>query len=66
MSKQTYTDPLCACANCEWSGPLDALKPIKHYWSRVDEEDDVEPDGECPSCGCLAYQENEQYEEKQT
>lgn len=47
--------PACACANCDWRGPLADLKPIQRYWERVDEEDGAEPDGECPECGCLAY-----------
>jgi Zn finger protein HypA/HybF involved in hydrogenase expression len=51
----TPAEAQCECANCDWSGPQHDLRPIKHYWSRVDEADAVEPDGECPDCGCLAY-----------
>lgn len=43
------------CANCAWRGPLSALNDIKNYHERVDEDDEAEPDGECPECGCLAY-----------
>lgn len=45
----------CECANCDWRGPMSALKDIKRYHERVDPEDGVEPAGECPECGCLAY-----------
>lgn len=45
----------CECANCDWRGPLSSLNAIKRYHERVDPEDEAEPAGECPSCGCLAY-----------
>lgn len=53
MTKQ---DPLCECANCGKHSLLSALNPIKRYHERVDEDDEHEPDGECPSCGALAYE----------
>jgi hypothetical protein len=45
---------ICQCANCDWTG--EDVRPIKHYSERVDPDDDAEPAGECPECGCLAYE----------
>lgn len=42
------------CADCSWRGHINDVKPIRHYWERVDEDDDNEPAGECPECGSLA------------
>lgn len=44
-----------SCANCDWTGAESELRDIKDYSVRVDPEDECEPDGECPACGCLAY-----------
>lgn len=47
--------PLCKCDNCGHLAPRSELKDIQDYEQRVD-EDGTEPDGECPECGCLAYE----------
>jgi DNA-directed RNA polymerase subunit RPC12/RpoP len=43
------------CDNCSAILTTEELRTINRYWERVD-EDGVEPDGECPHCGCLAYE----------
>lgn len=42
------------CANCDWSGDIDDLKPIKDIHQRVAPGETM-PAGECPECGCLAH-----------
>lgn len=43
------------CDNCVRLWDFDELNNIQRYFERVD-EDGPDPDGECPSCGCLAYE----------
>lgn len=43
-----------SCDNCDWSGDIDDLKPIKDIYQRV-APGEVMPAGECPECGCLAH-----------
>lgn len=50
------TRKMYECANCAKQYGLDELGVILRYWERVAEEDEVEPDGECPECGALCYE----------
>jgi hypothetical protein len=45
----------CECANCSAIWDINELNEIKRYWERVDENDEYQPDGECPNCGSLCY-----------
>lgn len=51
--------PECApevkCDNCNWSGTADQTRPARDLWKRMDPGGPV-PAGECPVCGCFAYQ----------
>lgn len=47
-------EPQVACANCEWCGRVEDLKPARDLAQRLDPGGEV-PAGECPKCGCLAY-----------
>ena len=46
---------LYACADCSWTGPYADLQDIESIWERVDAGGPV-PNGECPECRALAYQ----------
>jgi hypothetical protein len=50
-------EPPSCCAKCDNCGAVQyvrELKPVKHYWERVDDGGET-PAGECMFCGCLAY-----------
>lgn len=49
------TQKMYECANCAKRFGLDELQPILKYWERV-EAGESEPDGECPECGALCYE----------
>lgn len=42
------------CANCDWTGDTELLKPIADIHQRVAPGETM-PAGECPECGCLAH-----------
>lgn len=44
----------CFCANCDWQGDVDQVKPIQDITQRIDPGGTV-PAGECPECGALCY-----------
>lgn len=50
------------CDNCMWNGDVGELNPIKDLEARLD-PGGVVPAGECPECGCLAYETEEDDEE---
>lgn len=43
------------CDNCGHVCDVAQLGTIKHYHERVEEGAPI-PAGECPECGCLAYE----------
>jgi len=45
---------MCECANCGKRERADKLNPVEDPFQRMEPGDTV-PAGECPSCGCLAY-----------
>lgn len=45
----------CECGNCGHVCSIDDLQPIQDYFERV-ADDEPEPAGECPLCGCLSHQ----------
>jgi hypothetical protein len=46
------------CQNCDWTGSVDLLEPIKHLAERVAAGEPM-PLGECPKCGALCHGEGE-------
>ncbi len=57
--KPAPDDPLCRCDNCTWTGPTSKLgcqlEDVPDLSIRLDPGGEV-PAGECPECGCLAYE----------
>lgn len=47
-------EELAECDDCDWTGPISECNNISHYNERVD-VGGVDPLGECPECGALAY-----------
>ena len=47
--------PRSACQNCDWTGPEEALDPIKDIHQRVAPGEPM-PSGECPKCGALCHE----------
>lgn len=47
---------MCACQNCSWTGPAEALKPVPEIGilERVAPGEPM-PAGECPECGALCH-----------
>lgn len=45
---------MAECDNCRHRCDVDNLDAIHRYYERVD-DDGVEPAGQCPECGALAY-----------
>ena len=58
MTETTFADPddvlPCVCANCDWEGPANQIRPIQDLWERI-EPGGTLPIGECPECHALAY-----------
>ena len=59
MTARVVPIPECApevkCDNCNWTGLADQTRPTRDLWKRMDPGGPV-PAGECPVCGCFAYQ----------
>ena len=54
----TFEDPArSVCDNCGKTWSAAQLRPAADLAERVD-EDGPEPDGECPECGALCYEED--------
>lgn len=58
MTQETY-----ACQNCDWTGSHDELNDIKDYDERV-APGEPEPTGECPECGALCHEADDEGEER--
>lgn len=54
MTKEIYE-----CQNCDWTGSYEELKDIVGYDERV-EPGEPEPTGECPKCGALCHEKEEE------
>ena len=44
----------CACADCDWQGPVTEAGEVRDFWSRIEPGDEF-PAGDCPRCGAFAF-----------